>query len=280
MTLHGLNASASDICYRFMDNANNGVEIDSIHVSGAEAVLFQDYRNRPSAQFPTIQESIDAIGRPIQINSVNADFKALSFILETTDINRGTLPMHNVSVAVNSVSNAPGNVMEVNVKTGLPGKSRMHFSLNTHNNHNESTSGKYQILDLDASKLDGFTRPLFGATIRADVHRIDCSFSGNKFDMKSRFCMQYDNLKVHAWEDSSAPYRIVADNTGIINFLANLVLPHANPAVPGKEPKEVEYQFQRDPMRTYPEYLLQSAIYGAMHTLLPGSRIHKRQDQK
>ena len=276
VTLHGLNACACDIRYLFKEHDNSCIEIDSIKVSGDKAVLFQDYRIPPSAQFPTIQESINAIGRPININSVNACFKAFSFILETTNINRGILPMHNVQVAVNSVSNSPDNVMDVNLKTGLPGKSRMDFSLKIHNDKPESTTGKYLLLDLDATKLDGFVRPLFGATVGADVHSIGCSFTGDKSGMNSRFCMQYNNLKVHAWDDSSAPYRIVADNSGIVNFLANLVLPNANPIAPGKEPKEVEYTFKRDPMRTCPEYLLQSAIYGAMHTILPGSRIHKK----
>lgn len=255
--------------------ADKHVAIESIRLSGPEAVICQDDRLPPASPYSTIQEFFNTWDFPMRIGQLNARFDAGSFIWQTTHVNRGLLPLQNLKVTVNSISNTPGNVMDVALNTGLPGKSRMNFSLHIHNNHEESTSGKYQIRNLDASKMDGFFRPLFGATVRADIHQIDGQFQGNKNKLDTQFCMLYDNLEVHAWDDSSAPFRIVADNTGIVNFLANLLLPHANPLQPGKEPKKVKYKSERDVRHSYPEYIIRSMLSGAMHTVLPGSRIHE-----
>ena len=49
--------------------------------------------------------------------------------------------------------------------------------------------------------------------------------------------MQYEHLEVQAWDDANAPFKIVAKNSGSINFLANLIVPNSNPSKPGKDPK-------------------------------------------
>ena len=87
--------------------------------------------------------------------------------------------------------------------------------------------------------------------------------------------MAYENLAVKAWKDEYAPYRLVAKNSGALTFMANLVLPKANPLSSGREPKRVAVEFKRDPMLPYPSYLIQNITMGALRTVLPGGRIHK-----
>lgn len=48
--------------------------------------------------------------------------------------------------------------------------------------------------------------------------------------------------------------------------------PHANPAKAGDEPKSVAYEFERDSMKPYPSYLIQSLTMGMLHTVLPGGK--------
>jgi len=38
----------------------------------------------------------------------------------------------------------------------------------------------------------------------------------------------------------------------------------------------VEYTFERDPMKPYPAYLIQSVTLGMLHTVLPGGKIKKK----
>ncbi len=249
------------------------VAIDHIHLAGTEATILQDDRYPPAVPYATIQEGINAVEWPLQLNHIDAHLDTFTFIWETTHVNRGAYPMHKVFVDISSVSNAPGNVMTMNVKAGRPNHSRLTMTLSTKNDKRESTKGTLKILGLEASKLDAFTRPLFGATVQANFHQMDCSFKGDKNQLDADFCMIYDHLSVKAWGDKSAPVQFVAQNSGLATFLANLLLPKANPSSPGKEPKEVEFSFTRNPMQPYPAYLVQSVTGGMLHTLLPGGKV-------
>ena len=239
------------------------------------AVILQDDRYAPAVPYATIQEGLNTVSWPLQIRKIDARLQAFTFLWEVTHKNKGTFPMKNVRLAVNSVSNARDNLMNAELKSGNKGHSRLDMTLNIRNDKAESTWGRIQVYNLDATKMDGFLRPLFGATAQAKIHKIDCNFKGDKHKMREDFCMEYNKLKVKAWKDEYAPYRVVAKNSGAITFLANLALPDANPLAAGRAPKRVAVEFQRDPMLPYPSYLIQNITLGALHTVLPGGRIHK-----
>lgn len=255
------------------------VDIDSVSVAGKEVVLFQDDRYLPAVPYTTLQESLNALEMPFRIRTVSAQVPSFTFIWNTTHVNRGAYPMNNIRIAINSISNHRNNNMRLSLKTGRTAGSRADFSLNIRNDRQETTSGTIQVYDMDISKLDDFMRPLFGATLDADIHHIGCTFKGDKHQMTSDFCMLYDNLKVKVWNDATAPYQLVAKNSGMVNFLANLVLPKSNPLQAGKDPKTVEVVFDRDPMPPYASYILQNLTQGMLYTLLPGGG-HVRKTKK
>lgn len=252
------------------------IQVESIRVSGPKAVIFQDDRYPPAVPYATMQEGFNAVQMPLHIQEIEARFKDFTFIWETTPMNRGSIPMEDVRVALKSLSNAPENVMDMSVSSRITGKGRLNMFVYTRNNHEETTTGKITASDLDASKLDSFIRPLFGATAQANMHKIDCTFKGNKTRMTADFCMEYDNLAVKVWDDKSAPFQIVAQHSGAITFLANVALPKSNPLIKGKDPKRVEVSFDRDPMQPYPAYLIQSMTNGMLRTVLPGGAIKKK----
>ena len=256
------------------------IEIKSISVSGPKAVIFQDDRYPPAVPYPTMQEGINAVEMPLHIQEINAHFKDFSFIWETSKVNRGSIPMQNVRVALTSVSNAKDNVMGMTITSRLTGKGRLNMMVSTRNNHAETTTGKITASDLDASRMDSFLRPLFGVTAQANMQKIDCTFKGNKTKMAGDFCMIYNNLTVKAWDDKTAPFQIVAQHSGAINFLANVALPDSNPKIKGKDPKRVNIEFERDPMQPYPAYLIQCMTNGMLKTVLPGGAIKKAQAKK
>ena len=252
------------------------IEVDKITMSGPEVTLLQDDRYKPAIPYTTFQEGINTLEMPLNIKEVEANIKAFTFIWETTHVNRGTFPMHNMKLTAKSVSNARNNLMEMDIKSGRPGKARLDFSLFTRNDKKESTYGRMIIHDLEGSTLDPFMRPLFGATANADIHKIDAQFKGDKDKMTNDFLMLYDNLSMKAWDDVDAPYKIVSRNSGVISFLANLIVPKSNPAVAGKEPKKVETTFERDTWLPYPSYIIQALTTGMLHTVLPGSTVKKK----
>ena len=251
------------------------VNIESVHLSSPEIVIFQDDRYPPAVPYPTFQEGLNTLQMPLHIQQIDANIKLFTFIWETTHINRGTFPLHNVRLAVKSASNAQDNVMDMSIRSGDKTHGTLNLSFSTRNDKQETTRGKMLIKGLDASRLDPFVRPLFGATAKANIHQIDCTFKGNKHKMTEDFCMQYDNLAVQARDDANAPFKIVAKNSGVINFLANLVVPKSNPATPGKDPKRVEATFERNVMTPYPAYLIQNLTTGMLKTVLPGGAVHK-----
>lgn len=249
------------------------VDIDNIHLAGTEATIFQDDRYPPAVPYATMQEGINAADWPLQINRIDARLDTFTFIWETTHINCGAFPMHQVFLDIKSVSNTPGNVMALAMKAGRPNHSRLSMTVSIKNDKQETTKGTMKVQGLEASKLDAFTRPLFGATVQANFHQMDCSFQGNKDRMTGEFCMIYDHLSVKAWDDANAPIKFVAQNSGLATFLANMVLPKANPSSPGRDPKRVEYAFERNPMQPYAAYLVQSLTTGMLHTMIPGSTL-------
>ena len=247
------------------------IEIGRVHLSGPKAVVFQDDRYPPAVPYPTIQEGLNNMGMPLKIKQIDAHLKTFTFIWQTTDANRGTFPMENVRVTASSIGNAPGNVMKMDVKTGKKGSSHINMAISVRNNKQEETRGTFLVEDWDASTLEPFVKPLFGVTLQANIHKIDSRFKGDKHQMTSDFCMTYDNLAAKAWKDESAPIKLVSQNSGLITFLAKVILPKSNPTHPGKEPKKVEFTFKRDPMQPYPAYLIQNLTNGMLKTVLPGS---------
>lgn len=251
------------------------VDIDYVYMAGPEIVLFQDDRYPPAVPYPTMQEGLNQVKIPVHVKKVDAISKDFTFIWETTHINRGTFVMKNLRLGIKSASNAHNNLMEMSIKAGHKGRSRLDMDVFTKNDKQETTYGTMKIYDLEGSRLDSFLRPLFGATAKAEIHKIDCEFNGDKSSLKTDFCMEYSNLELQAWNDSTAPFKIVAENSGLINFLANLIVPKSNPAVPGNDPKEVEFTVKRDPWQPYPTYLIGNLTNGMMKTVLPGSAVHK-----
>lgn len=251
------------------------VDVESIRVSSPGIVLFQDNRYPPAVPYTTMQEGLNAVELPLHIGQVEVNVKKFNFIMETTHINRGSIAMDDLHVAIKSISNAPNNVMGLSVRYGNKKTGTMNLAVNIHNDKHETTTGELHVRGLDASRMDNFIRPLFGATARADIHQIDGTFKGNKDEMTEEFCMQYENLSIQAWNDETAPFKIMAKNSGAVTFLANLVLPSANPSKPGKEPKSVQVSFKRDVMQPYPAYLVQNLTMGMLRTVLPGGSIKK-----
>lgn len=232
------------------------IDIESVKLACSDVVLFQDDRYPPAVPYPTLQEGLNAVKMPLKIHNIDAGIKQLTFIWETAPGKRGHVPMYNMHMVLNSVSNAPGNVMKCKIHGARKGRCSAELNLSIKNDKEETTQGTFALKNLDASTLNTFDGPLFGAMAAADIQSIDCSFQGDKQNMKADFCVLYQNLSV----------KVV--DSDVASFLANALLPKANPAAPGANPKKPSYSFKRDVMQPYPAYLIQSIELGMMHTVL------------
>ena len=251
------------------------INIDNVYLASSDIVLLQDDRYPPAVPYPTLQEGLNTLKMPLMIKEVSGRIDDFSFLWQTTPVNRGAFPMKNVRLALKNVSNARNNLMQMGIKAGHKNRSNMDMQVNIRNDKQESTSGYMKINDLEGSRLDGFMRPLFGATAEVNIEKIEGTFKGNKDQMTEDFCMLYKGMKLKAWNDVDAPFKIVAKGSGIVSFLANLAVPNSNPIMAGKEPKKVQVTFERDPMLPYPSYLIQNLTMGMLRTVLPGGTVRK-----
>lgn len=251
------------------------INIDNVYLASSDIVLLQDDRYPPAVPYPTLQEGLNTLKMPLMIKEVNGRIDDFSFLWQTTPVNRGAFPMKNVRLALKNVSNARNNLMQMGIKAGHKNRSNMDMQVNIRNDKQESTSGYMKINDLEGSRLDGFMRPLFGATAEVNIEKIEGTFKGNKDQMTEDFCMLYKGMKLKAWNDVDAPFKIVAKGSGMVSFLANLAVPDSNPIRAGKEPKKVQVTFERDPMLPYPSYLIQNLTMGMLRTVLPGGTVRK-----
>ena len=251
------------------------INIDNVYLASSDIVLLQDDRYPPAVPYPTLQEGINTLKMPLMIKEIDGRIDDFTFLWQTTPVNRGAFPMKNVRLSLKSVSNAHNNLMQMGLKAGNKNRSRMDMVVNIRNNKQESTSGYMKIYDLEGSRLDDFMRPLFGATADVTIEKIEGNFKGDKNQMTEEFCMLYKNMKLKAWNDVDAPFKIVAKGSGMVSFLANLAVPDSNPIKAGKEPKKVQVTFERDPMLPYPSYLIQNLTMGMLRTVLPGGSVRK-----
>ena len=251
------------------------INIDNVYLASSDIVLLQDDRYPPAVPYPTLQEGINTLKMPMMIKQIDARIDDFTFLWQTTPVNRGAFPMKNVRLALKNVSNARNNLMQMGIKAGHKNRSNMDMQVNIRNDKQESTSGYMKINDLEGSRLDGFIRPLFGATAEVNIEKIEGTFKGNKDQMTEDFCMLYKGMKLKAWNDVDAPFKIVAKGSGMVSFLANLAVPDSNPIRAGKEPKKVQVTFERDPMLPYPSYLIQNLTMGMLRTVLPGGTVRK-----
>ena len=251
------------------------INIDNVYLASSDIVLLQDDRYPPAVPYPTLQEGINTLKMPMMIKQIDARIDDFTFLWQTTPVNRGAFPMKNVRLALKNVSNARNNLMQMGIKAGHKNRSNMDMQVIIRNDKQESTSGYMKINDLEGSRLDGFIRPLFGATAEVNIEKIEGTFKGNKDQMTEDFCMLYKGMKLKAWNDVDAPFKIVAKGSGMVSFLANLAVPDSNPIRAGKEPKKVQVTFERDPMLPYPSYLIQNLTMGMLRTVLPGGTVRK-----
>ena len=251
------------------------INVDNVYLTSSNIVLLQDDRYPPAVPYPTLQEGINTLKMPMMIKQVDGRIDDFTFLWQTTPVNRGSFPMKNVRLSLKNVSNARNNLMQMVLKAGHKNRSNMEMQVNIRNNKEESTSGYMKINNLEGSRLDPFMRPLFGATADVSIEKIEGTFKGDKDQMTEEFCMLYKDLKLKAWNDVDAPFKIVAKGSGMVSFLANLAVPDSNPIRAGKEPKKVQVTFERDPMLPYPSYLIQNLTMGMLRTVLPGGSVRK-----
>jgi hypothetical protein len=76
------------------------------------------------------------------------------------------------------------------------------------------------------------------------------------------------------------PFKVITKNAGIINSVANSLLPKSNPTSVDIRPREYYVEWKRDVWSPFPLYLFGACINGAMKTFLPGLFVHEQVSKK
>jgi hypothetical protein len=256
--------------------------LDTVSVTANKMHLYRDNRYPPKEPYKMPQEILLAIAQPINIT--HFDFKLPTFVYQeaTTNINCGELLMHHMHLTANHIKNSEHNVIGTRILGTLTKGGYMDISLNLDLNKYCTFDCLFKLKDGKGAAFEHFIRPLFGATLDCDIQNMNAKFTGNKIATNGTFTMAYKNLKIHVYKEET-PIAIIAKNSGAVNFFSKIILPTANPAIPGQEPRSYTIYHKHDSYKNFPSYLLMTLAEGAKETLLPGFYLKyriKQQPQK
>ena len=99
-------------------------------------------------------------------------------------------------------------------------------------------------------------------------------------DDAGQYWMLYHGFDAKVHKEDDVPFKVITKNAGIINSVANSLLPKSNPTSVDIRPREYYVEWKRDIWSPFPLYLFGACINGAMKTFLPGLFVHEQVSSK
>ena len=253
--------------------------LDNIKAVVSHMDVFRDTRYPPVRPFPMPQEAIMAIPVPLLIKTVNADIKLIDVELASTKTNCGKLKLKNIHADVKNISNRKGAKLVASGTCPVEkGKANASFSMTM----NKACEFGLDIhaTNIDIAFLNPFLRPLIGITMDCHLDTLDTHYTGDDVTSKGTFRMLYHGFDAKVHKEDDVPFKVITKNAGIINSVANSLLPKSNPTSVDIRPREYYVEWKRDIWSPFPLYLFGACINGAMKTFLPGLFVHEQVSSK
>lgn len=254
--------------------AEKKIDIKKVNVAASSAVVYKDMRYKAKEPCPMPQEMLKALPIPVNIGHVHLSLAKLDFSLVTSQLACGNMGMNQIVVDLTNVCNKARYPVHTHVTGQMAQGGTCDVTLALNMNNACSFNGSLTTRDVQASGFDDLLKPLFGATMRANIKAITTTFTGDKTSANGTFCMEYSGLRLQAYKNS--PIKIISRGAGAINFFAPLVIPAANPLNAKNEPRSYNIHFDRDVMQGFDVYLVTGIAMGAKATLLPGLHVKDR----
>ena len=245
------------------------VDLEKITVKGDKIQLYRDMQYPPKKPYPMPQEAIMQIPIPVNVGTMSLDMPTMAIALTTDGQHVGKMSMSNIRLTATGFTNSKGKTLKAHALCNVGG-GKAEINLNLINDRASTFTFNCKGTNMDASQMNDFIHPFSGASIACDIKTLNISSKGNKSNGNGKFCMTYDNLRVHITKED-APIKRLAQNAGVINVFAPSILIPRNPRPNTTQPFECEVEFKRNTKKNFAAYLMAPLMEGSIHTVLPES---------
>ena len=259
LAIHGVTCSLTD----------KELVIDSIFAEAPRTQVLADTYYKAKKPFPMPQEKMLAMPMRMRINTIQVALPQADIAVRMPDAPVGHLGIRKARATITNVSNHPGDKMEAGMHASLSRGGEGDFALTMTMDKAAHFNVAADLKQVKGESFNNFLHPLFGAEAAFVINRLTTRYAGNKHRADGTFCMTYDDIQVHIFKEDT-PYKLIAQNAGVINAFAPAVLQRRNPRLPGMPAQTYEVGAKRNEMKIFAIYLIGPLMDGALKTLLPG----------
>ena len=274
LSLNSLHTSSKNIL-REVFTIEDGFFLDSIYVDIQSMSVFRDVRQQPVNPFTLPQVPLLQLSYPFVINHVDAKVHRMNIEVALTKQCVGHLNLNDLCAQLSNVTAIRNSTITLNARCGVGrgvADARIELDIKPTCDWRIALNAR----DLNLHFLDDMLYPMVGLKVGAEVSSLVADYQGDNQIANGTFCLQYDNLSIHAYKDSQSPFTIVGDLSGLINSASKTLLNKRNPRYPGKAPLAYQVQWKNDPWQQPALFYIGPCIDGCIKTLLPGLFVHKR----
>ncbi len=255
---------------------NKGFQLDSVAVDLKRFYLYRNTLYPPQHPYPMPQDVLLAIPMPFEVNHVSTKLDNMEIEVSTAYIHGGHLYLGPVYASIWNISNRKKAAMTclASGKIGDMGSFNSRFKMV--NNAAADFELALAGANLELSHLAPFTLPICAISADCHVDSLVSKSKGNRTETTGEFVMLYNGLHVKVDKNEDIPIRFIINNAGLIESVANTLLPKANPSTPNAAPRRYRTYGIRDEMQPVPLYILWPMIDGIKSTLLPGFSVSKK----
>lgn len=274
MTVNSVRTSSKNIVKEVF-SYKDGFYLDTIYVDVAEMNVFRDNRSKPTKPNTMPQAALLDLEYPFVLRSLKANVDKIHLNVAMSEQAVGELNLNNIGVHVRNVTAIRNSTISVQAQ-GKVGKGSVNATMALRVNPACNWSIDLKAKNLDFAQFNDLIYPLVGMQFGCDVHSLDTHYGGDSKTASGTFCMIYDNMTIFADKNSSSPFKVIGNLSGLINSAGRTLVTHSNPTKPGQDPRSYNVQWKNDPMQNIALFFIGPVINGSVATLLPGLFIHKR----
>lgn len=249
---------------------NEDYAIPSVNVDVRRVDLYRDVRYKPVKPYPMPQEAILGTQASIHIGKVDLNVRKLNVEYALTLENVGKLTIDKLKGTITNISNRRDDVMKAAVEGKIGEKGKLGIAINFIMNDDAVWNCSLNASDFEVSALNPFIQPMVGISMNCHVDELKTQFKGDKIAAEGEFMMLYNDFSLKVHKEQNIPIKILKNNAGFINSVANNLLPKSNPSSERKAPRAYRVKAKRDEWKPFPLFMFGPVINGAVKTLLPG----------
>ena len=252
------------------------LQLDTIHANIKHFYVYRNTKYPPKHPYLMPQEPMMASPFPFEINYVDARLTDMDIEVATEYINGGHLYVGPVAASVWNVSNRKNAAMTCHVRGKMGEHASMNACYRMVNDQDCHFEIDLQAANLELKNIESFTQPLCAITMDCHIDSLVTRYKGNRTEASGEFVMLYNGMHVTVDKNEDVPIRFITNNAGLVQSVANTLLPKSNPPAGNHTPRRYNTYAKRDEMQPTPIYMVWPLIDGLKSTLLPGFSMKKK----